>query len=111
MHQRTHQISCKPPALRAMVTSSLPYFSSADALQAQNHDKAKTPYTMMSLPTYVCVSNKRFVSSPHFQKLLHVLTCPSAIVKSLNKSVIPNIADKVCSLEPEIPNHDTCALE
>lgn len=34
-HTHTYQISYNPPALRAIVTSSLPYFSSAEALQGQ----------------------------------------------------------------------------
>lgn len=41
MHTHTYQISYTPPALRAIVTSSFPYFSSADALQGQNHNRAE----------------------------------------------------------------------
>lgn len=40
-HTHTYQISYKPPALRAIATSSLPYFSSADALHEQNHRRAE----------------------------------------------------------------------
>lgn len=41
MHSPTYQISYNPPALRAIVTSSLPYFSSADALSGKNPNRAE----------------------------------------------------------------------
>lgn len=53
MHTHTYQISCKPPALRAMLTSSLPYFSSADALQRQNHPTAETRPNDVTFYMYV----------------------------------------------------------
>ena len=91
----TYQIAFKPPALRAMVTSSLPYFSSAVALH--NHNTALPRHRHHSL--HSCAIYPKCLSPPHFQELLHVFACPSAIIKPLNYGVIPTIADEVHSLQ------------
>lgn len=60
----TYQISWNPPVLRAMLTSSLPYFSSADALQTQSQRQMQQKHvTMMSLSMcmYWTVNKKLWV--------------------------------------------------
>lgn len=49
----TYQISYKPPALRAIVTSSLPYFSSADALD-RNHNRPAEPHGPVVKISHAC---------------------------------------------------------
>lgn len=53
MSTHTYQISYKPPVLRAIVISSLPYFSSADALHGQNHNRAEPQCSMLILLMHV----------------------------------------------------------
>ena len=75
----TYQISYKPPALRAIEISSLPYFSSADALHGQNNNTAKPHDNAVTL-FFLVQSKNKSASPPHFQELLHVFACPSTII-------------------------------
>lgn len=41
----------------------------------------------------------KWINSPHFQEILHILASTPTIIKSLNNSVITSIADKVVTLD------------
>lgn len=77
-----------------MAISSLPYLSSAAALNTWEHNRARSAGV-----NWGQLGSKRRGDAPHFQQLLHVLAGAAAVVQPLAEGFIANVADEVVALQ------------